>query len=354
MRSLLMLCTLAAGAGVARTASAQSLTIKRSMPVEVAPGCGVSASGNTGLRRDNADARRLAAEGQEAALAGDRAAARTAFARAAALNPGDDRIAYELGRANEELADTSAAVTEYCRYLVLASEGREAADVRGRLQRLMPPASVTNAQRSAETFRTGVSHFDARRYEPAANAFGETIRRTPPANEALFNRALARSASGRRADAVKDLEAYLISAPAATDRAAVIRAIDVLRRPVYSSGTAFTRGLIPGFGQFYTGRSGRGVAVLLAVAGAGALAAYQKTETKEVPYVDPNGVPVPYTETSTKRPYLIPGLAAGVGLTLAAAFEASRYASSASQRVAQFSPFVDARGGLGVRLAAQF
>ncbi|MES2524448.1 MAG: tetratricopeptide repeat protein [Gemmatimonadota bacterium] len=335
-------------------ASAQSLTIKRAMPGEVAPGCGVSASGNTGLRRDNAEARRLAAEGQEAALGGDRVAARTAFSRAAALNPGDDRIAYELGRANEELSDTIAAVNEYCRYLVLSSEGREATDVRGRLQRLMPPTAITNSQRAAETFRTGVNHFDARRYAPAADAFSETIRRTPPATEALFNRALARSASGRRSDAVKDLEAYLISAPAAPDRAAVLRAIDLLRRPVYSSGTAFTRGLLPGFGQFYTGRSGRGVAVLVAVAGAGALAAYQKTETKEIPYVDPNGVPVPYTETNTKRPFLIPGIAAGVGLTLAAAFEASLYASRSIQGVAQVSPFVGARGELGLRLAARF
>ena len=335
-------------------ASAQSLTPKRTLTAGVAPGCGMPPALAQQVRRDNAEARRLAAEGQQAALVGDRTGARTAFARAAALNPGDERIAYDLGRAHEELADTVAALSEYCRYLALSAAGREAPDVRMRLGRLTPRSAIADAARGAEAFRLGLAHFDARRFDAAADAFGETVRRSPPAIEAVFNRALARSAAGRRPDAVRDLEAYLIGAPSAGDRASVLRAIEGLRRPVYRSGTALTRGVLPGFGQIYTGRPGRGIVVLGTVAGAGAMAWYQRTETKVIPYVDPNGVPVPYSVTETTRPYLVPALAAGVGLTLAAAFEAGRFASRSQSPLTRVSAYVGTRGDIGLRLAARF
>ena len=120
------LCTaLFAVASVA--ARAQSLRAKRALTVGVAPGCELAPTRPLNGPRDNAEARRLSAAGQEAALVGDQTAARDAFKKAAALNPGDDRIAYDLGRANEELVDTLAAVGEYCRYLTLSPAGREAA-----------------------------------------------------------------------------------------------------------------------------------------------------------------------------------------------------------------------------------
>jgi tetratricopeptide (TPR) repeat protein len=337
-----------------RQGEAQALLPKRTLTAGVAPGCGPTAAAPVQGQRDNAEARRLAAEGQQAALVGDRMGARAAFARAAALNPGDERIAYDLGRAHEELADTTAAVGEYCHYLALSAMGREAPDVRARLGRLTPRRAIEDAGRAAEAFRVGLAHYDARRYQNAAESFSETVRRSPPAIEAVFDRALARSALGQRTDAVRDLEAYLIGAPNASDRAAVLRAIDALRRPVYNSSTAFTRGLLPGFGQMYTGRPGRGVVVLAAVAGTVAMAFYQRTESRQVPYVDPNGVPVPYTVSDTKRPYLLPALGAGAAITVLAAFEASRFARSTQSGVTRVSGFVGPRGDLGLRVAARF
>ena len=344
-----------ASTAAATRADAQSLSLKRTLSAAVAPGCDILAAPPAArVRRDNAEARRLAAAGQEAALVGDRNAARSAFMRAASLNPGDERIAYDAARAHEELSDTTNAVSEYCRYLSLSPEGREAADVRGRLPRLVSREAASNAERTFASFRDGLRLYDARRYGAAADAFGETIRRARISPEGVFNRGLARAAAGSRSDAAKDLEAYLVAMPTAEDRTAVARAIEVLKRPVYGAGSAFTRGLIPGFGQFYTGRPGRGVAVMALAAGAAGAAFYQKTETRTVPYIDPNGVPVPFDETVKKRPYFVPGIAAAAVITIGAAIEASRFATSSSQRVARVSPYVGARGEVGLNVGMRF
>ncbi len=334
---------------------AQSLLPKRTLTTAVAPGCDIlAASPAARVQRNNAEARRLAAAGQEAALIGDRNAARSAFMRAAALNPGDERIAYDAARAHEELADTANAVSEYCRFLSLSPEGREAADVRARLPRLVSREAASNAERSFASFREGLRLYDARRYDAAADAFGETVRRSRAAPEGVFNRALSRAAAGNRAEAAKDFEAYLAAVPTADDRTTVARAIDVLRRPVYGAGSAFMRGLLPGFGQFYTGRPGRGVAVLALAAGAAGAAFYEKTETRTVPYVDPNGVPVPYQESMKKRPYLVYGAATAAALTLGAAIEASQFAANSSRGVARVSPYVGARGDVGLNIGLRF
>jgi tetratricopeptide (TPR) repeat protein len=350
----------------------QALAPKRTLTVGAAPGCvGAAATRAAVVRRDNSEARRLAAQGQEAALVGDRAAARDAFARAAALNPTDDRIAYDLGRAHEELADTSAAVGEYCRYLVLSPEGREVADVRARLVRLVPRGAAQSAEQLLEAFRLGVSQYERARFDAAITAFDDVVGRAPSAAEAYFNRALARAAAGRRADALRDFETYLATAAAAEDRAAVTRAIDALRRPVYSESAALTRGLLlPGLGQFYTGRPGRGTLVFGGVAGAVFMALRQRTTTREIPYVDPNGFPVPYDTSYVERPYAVAGGAAAVALLVVGAFEASRYARASERRASGvqgppgaptprssglgLSPVFTGRSGLGVRLTTRF
>ncbi len=352
-RGVVWLVLLCGAAGT--RADAQALSLKRTLTTAVAPGCDIlAASPAARVRRDNAEARRLAVAGQEAALVGDRNAARTAFMRAAALNPGDERIAYDAARAHEELADTANAVSEYCRYLSLSPEGREAADVRARLPRLVSREAASNAERTFASFREGLRLYDARRYDAAADAFGDAIRRSRTSPEGLFNRGLSRAAAGRRSEAAKDLEAYLVATPAADDRTPVARAIEMLKRPVYGAGSAFTRGLLPGFGQFYTGRPGRGIVVMALAAGAVGAALYEKSETRTVPYVDPNGVPVPYDQTMKKRPYFVPGIATAAALTLGAAIEASRFAAGSSQRVARVSPYVGARGDVGLSVGVRY
>ena len=333
----------------AEAQSLQSLTLKRTIALGAAPGCPIATPTPT-VRRDNAEARRLSAAGQEAALIGDRAAARDAFAKAAALNPSDERIAYDLARAHEELGDAAASVREYCRYLSLAPAGPQASDVRTRLSRLAPREAVQASQRALDRFRVGVSNYDRARFEIASQAFDDVVRFAPQATEALYNRALARIAAGHRDEASRDLQAYLAADPTATDRLVVTQAIELLRRPAFDSGEAFRLGLLPGFGQFYTRRPAFGVLVVAGVAGAAVAALYEKTEVRLVPYVDPNGVSVPYEEEFTERPYFVPAIATAAAVTLGAAFEAFMYARG-TQRAVQVEPARGVRTGLSFNSA---
>ena len=352
---------------------AQQLRPKRSLTVSVAPGCESVVARTVNVRRDNVEARRLAVAGQEAALVGDQTAAKEAFSKAAELNPTDDRIAYDLGRANEELVDTTSAIREYCRYLTLSPAGNLAGDVRARVQRLVPPNAAQNAQDLLSKFRLGLFLYDSARYDAAERAFDDVVQRAPLAAEGYFNRGLMRAAIGSRQAALKDFESYLAAVPTAEDRADVTRTIATLRRPVYGAGSAFVRGVIPGFGQFYTGRPVRGVLILAGVATAAGLATLQTTTEKTIDYTDPNGVPAPYKQAYTERKYLIPGVATAAGLTVIAALEAVFYARRSSRGAAvlqtgrvssvgsamrnhglTITPTVSATAGNGFRISATF
>ena len=304
-------------AGVLRAqGSAPRLAPKRTLTVGPAPGCAVPPSGPAAARRDNAEARRLALAGQEAALIGDQTAARDAFARAATLNPGDERVAYDLARAHEELADSARAVAEYCRYLTLSPGGSEAADVRDRLLRLVPAPVQRRAADVQVAFRLGLALFDDSRYEASAKAFDDVVRGAPESPEGFFNRGLARAATGQRAVALQDLEQYRVNAPAVDDRVEVGRAIEVLRRPVYNTGGAFAASLVPGMGQLYTGHTVRGVLTMIGTAAGIGAALVQTTTSETISYTDPNGVAAPYTRTFRERAYFVPGMAAAGGVML--------------------------------------
>lgn len=367
----LLVLAFVCGAAPSR-AVAQLLLPKRLLTIGAAPGCDIASQNQVPIaRRDNAEARRLAAVGQEAALVGDQTAAREAYARAAVLNPTDERVAYDLARAHDELADTTKAIAEYCRYLVLSPSGRESGDVRSRLTGLVAPAVQTRANDVQVAFRLGLALFDDARYDASARAFADVIRLAPESAEGFFNLGLAHAATGQRADAMRDLEQYRAAAPTVDDRVEVARAIETLRRPVFSAGAALARGVVPGFGQFYTSRSGRGVAVLVASAASAGFAFVQQTTKQQIAYVDPNGVPAPYTETTKERPYFVAGLSAAVALTLAGATEAVWFAKR-SQRGASivarpaaskapssdtgmtFAPLLDRQGKVGIRASLVF
>jgi tetratricopeptide (TPR) repeat protein len=311
---------------MASSAQAQSasprLAPKRTLTVGPAPGCAIPPSGPPAVRRDNAEARRLALAGQEAALIGDQSAARDAFVRAATLNPGDERIAYDLARAHEELADSTRAISEFCRYLTLSPGGREAADVRDRLLRLVPALAQRRAADVQVAFRLGLALFDDARYDAATRAFDDVVRGAAESPEGYFNRGLARAAAGQRAVALLDFEQYRVNAPTVDDRVEVGRAIEVLRRPVYSPGKAFATSLLPGVGQFYTGHTARGFLTLLGVGGGLGAAFVQKSTTETIAYTDPNGVAAPYTRTTQERSYFIPGVGAAAGFLVVGMIDA--------------------------------
>jgi len=325
----LAVCAFIFGVG----AQAQQLPVKRSLsPTSTlpcpAPAAGVAAA----ARNDSPDVRRLMALGHEAAIVGDHRQARDVFADAARLSPGDERIAYQLGRAYEELGERPNAVREYCRFLTLAPQASDAPDVRTRVAALAAPAAggPTVGDQASNTFRTAVGHLDQRRWREAADAFTRVIQSLPRAAEAYYDRALAYSALEERDPAVRDLEQYLTLRPAAEDQAQVRAQIDALRRPTWSTTTALITGLVlPGLGQAYTSRPWLGLGVA-AAAGTSLFFALQSKDEQEVRVFEfPPGFPEPtYTDTITvtKHPYYAAGLAAFATLTIGGALEAARYA----------------------------
>jgi len=336
--------------------AAQTLPPKRALVLPAA-GCTREEPAATTARPDVAESRRLAAQGREAALVGDRRAARDAFRRAAALNPTDDQVAYALGRADEELGDSTAARADYCRYLALAPSGREAADVQQRLLQLVPKGTGEAAFRARDRFNAGLAALDAARWADADAAFDETLRLAPATPEAMFDRAIARLRLGRRDDAARDFEAYLTTAQSADDRAAVLRTLDALRRPTYSASTALGRGLaFPGLGQFYTGRPALGVVALGAVGAAVGGVLYERTVVRERTFLDAFGRPYTQPVSESDRPYALPAAAAGAAVWILAAVEARHHAaaSTPSTRRVGVVPVVDPRGSAAFAVRAAF
>jgi tetratricopeptide (TPR) repeat protein len=317
----------------------QQLAAKRALsPASTLP-CPAPVAGAAALpRNDSPDVRRLVALGHEAAIVGDHRQARDLFIDAARLSPGDERIAYQLGRAYEELGQKADAIREYCRFLTLAPQAGDAPDVRARVTSLAAPAGQAPGNDPASSaFRAAVAHLDQRRWREAADGFSRVIQLLPRAAEAYYDRGVALSALDQRDAAVRDFEQYLALRPAAEDQARVRAQIDGMRRPAWSTGTALVTGLLlPGLGQVYTSRPWVGVGVA-AVAGTSLFVALQsKVEPKVRRYPgDPSGFPPPYTDTITvtKYPYYAVGLAAFATLTIGAAFEAARYARRSREGV---------------------
>jgi len=360
---------------LAARSEAQQLAVKRSLSQASTLPCPAPAVGAPApARNDSPDVRRLVALGHEAAIVGDHRQARDVFVDAARLSPGDERIAYQLGRAYEELGERANAVREYCRFLVLAPQGGDAPDVRTRIAALaLPAGSSPGSDPRSVAFRAAVGQLEQRRWREAADAFGRVIQTLPRAAEAYYNRGLALSALDLRDAAVRDFEQYLALRPGAEDQIQVRAQIDALRRPTWSTGTALVTGLLlPGLGQVYTSRPWVGVGVA-AVAGTSLFFALQSKDEQEVRVFSfPPGFPQETykdTITVTKHPYYAAGLAAFTTLTIGAAFEAARYARRsrgavvrtdgrpASARVGSIDFFVPdiapTRSGLAVRLSGQ-
>ncbi|MFL5606533.1 MAG: hypothetical protein ACJ8AD_08820 [Gemmatimonadaceae bacterium] len=194
-------------------------------------------------------ARALVQRAHQAAILGDRVSAREQWRQAAALDPTDADLAYQLARAHDGAGAFAEAATEYCRFLALAPNAAEAGEARERVAVLAPRS------------------------------------------------------------------------PAATPE-------PLLPRP--SPARALALGLIvPGGGQFYTGRPVRGAIAFSAASLAVVFGTAQRTtnETVQVTALDPFGNPYTYATTrqSSSRPMLAPALAAAGVIAVASAVEAFGY-----------------------------
>ena len=353
-----LLCTFALPLSASIVQGQGRPPLKRGLPVVAPrPVCPTTPAGKSSTEQQKRAARELAQRAQQSAILGDRNAARDQLQQAAAMDPTNPELAYQLARAQEALGATEPATAEYCRFVALAPNAPEAAEVRERLAGLTRNTQATVSDKVLAPFRTGVTAYEAGRFAQAATSFGAAIALQPDWADAYYDRALANAARGQRELAIVDLQQYLRLRPEADDRAAVISRINGLRGGPLSPTAALGLGLvIPGAGQMYTGRRVLGIVTLAAAGGAVSYALKSGPVTKEfvVNPTDPFGNPLPpfvETRTETGRPHLTSGLAtAGViaGVAAIEAFIHARRVNAGEQRFgAAVVPFGD---GLALRV----
>jgi tetratricopeptide (TPR) repeat protein len=332
--------------------------LKRGMPtVAQRPVCPPATAPKAVTAVQRRQARELAQRAQQSAILGDRTAARDQLRQAAALDPTNPDLAYQLARAQEAVGATDDATAAYCGFLALAPNAPEAVEARERLAGLTRNSQPAVAERILAPFRSGITAYEAGRYAEAEIAFGNAIAQQPDWADAYYDRALTKVVRGRREQAIADLQQYLRLRPEAEDRQAVIARINGLRGGPLSPSAALALGLvIPGAGQMYTGRRAFGVLTLAAAGGALYFALKSGPVTKEfvVNPKDPFGNPLPPfidTRTETGRPNLVPGLAAVGAIAGATAIEAFVHARRVNAKEPRFGarllPLAD---GLAVRV----
>ena len=337
-------------------AQGQGLSLKTALAAAGITGCSGFAAPSAPAPASptaEAEAQQLIADGQDAALQGEHASARDAFTRAAALVPGNARLAYYLGREHEALSDNARAVREYCRYLLLAPGASDGDEVRGRIVRLTPASELARLEEARANFQSGVALLRRRQYAAADSVFGAVAGSVPNAPEPWFNRALSRAARGERVSAMQAFEKYLELAPQSGDRATVRAAMTRLPERVYGPGQALGSGLlVPGLGQMSTGRPVFGIATLGVVAGAVALALRTRDKVSVESYSDPFGNRYTDSVTRVERPLVAAGLATAGAVWVLAAVESGSYARRSRARAAAIiaSERPGSRREIGVRV----
>ena len=190
-----------AALGPGSSVQAQQLAPKRTLAAAAPAGCAAIitpvTSSNSPLS-DDGETRRLISAGQEASLQGEHAAARDAFAQAAKRSPQNAIIAYYLGREQEFLQSNTDAVKEYCRYLQLSPNARDADEVRGRIVRLVPASQLAQVDEARANFSSGVALLERRQFIAADSMFSGIATKLPNTPEVYYNRVLSRAAQGKR------------------------------------------------------------------------------------------------------------------------------------------------------------
>ena len=320
-------------AGRAQSAPASPTdALKRELPAATPqPLCPPSSVAKPPSDAERREARDLAMRGKQSAILGDRTSARDQLTRAAALDPTDADLAYQHARALEAAGAGVDAAAAYCRFLALAPAAPEAADVRERVAAFAPPPRSAVSDGALAQFRAALAAYDARDMPTSEAAFDSVTTLEPNWADVYYDRALTRLAQRHVAAAAGDFEQYLRLKPEADDRAAVVARLETLHRATLSPSRALSLGLVvPGGGQFYTGRPTRGLLTLGAFSlGIGCAMQQRTTQTMITQNaVDPWGNPYTFQSPryTTDRPCLVPGLLAAAAVAITSAYDAYRYA----------------------------
>lgn len=343
----------------AQTTAASREPLKpRPVTVRMRPSCPASVT-QSGMPTDaqRRDARDMAQRARQSAILGDDAAALSQLRGAAGLDPTEPSIAFELGRAYEAAGAKSEAASEFCRYLALAPNASEAANLRERVATLSPPRADTINTIAGSAFDRATDAYNQGRWLESEANFGTAIKIDSTLAEAYYDRALVRTMLDHRDDAASDFQHYLKLRPDAPDRMGIVARVDLLRAQRLSASQAFGLGVIvPGGGQFYSKRPGRGLLSLAAVGTAVAFALTEKSTatTKTQTGMDPFGNTYSYSVTTQhkSRPYLVPGIAIAGGVALMSAIDASHYVRNLNGSRSVSLSLVPSAQGVGV--AANF
>ena len=330
----------------------------RPVTVRMRPSCSTSVTqSSTPTDAQRRDAREMAQRARQSAILGDAAASLSQLRGAAGLDPTEPSIAFELGRAYEGAGDNNEAAAEYCRYLALAPDAAEAANLRERVATLSPPRTDTINTVASGAFDRAADAYDRGRWLESEANFGTAIKLDSTLAEAYYNRALVRTMLDHRDDAASDFQHYLKLRPDAPDRMGILARVDLLKAQRLSASQAFGLGVVvPGGGQFYSKRPGRGLLSLAAVGTAVVFAVMEKstTTTTTQTAMDPFGNTYSYSVTTQhkSRPYLVPGLAIAGGVALMSAIDASHYVRNLNGSRSLSLSLVPSAQGVGV--AANF
>jgi hypothetical protein len=182
---------------------------------------------------------------------------------------------------------------------------------------------------ATRAFVLGVSHARAGRSAAAADAFNSAVLAQPAWPDARYNLGVVLGDLGRHTDGAGQLQEYLALSPRAQDAAAVARVIgrwEAAGDRGFERGTALTLGLVvPGMGQFYSGRSTNGLVVLAAAGGAIAAGLLvRRVDVRCLDEVAPGDTCSPGRVVSRResRPYIGVSIATAGAVTVLGALDA--------------------------------
>ncbi len=302
---------------------------------------GPSQAPGTVAAEDRQAAADLLAQADEAALLGDAGAATTLLRRAAALDPASAEISYRLARGLDESRDATAAAAEYCRFLTLEASGARAEDALERLGVLTGSAPSAVDARAQAAFGEGVESAAAGDLAGAEAHFTRVVTIAPSWPEPWYNRALVRAQQGDAEGARSDLANYLDLRPGASDADLVRSRIATRPPPSVPDRVRLPRStgfagdaLLPGLGQFRTGRYLMGTVTLGAAAGLVAFGVMSEREVVRCIVVPIEGeCPEGQVAGSEfERPYLVAGVGAAALVSLLGALEQQLWYSAAVER----------------------
>lgn len=284
-------------------------------PAPVQPGSGEASAG---------EVQRLVDAATQAMILGDLEGATEFLDRALEGDPRAEEALYLRGRIAAQVGGAAAGVDWFCRYLAVAPRGASTAEVNRRLEQAMDESDANDLRRMLQQAASSFEAGEPRRSEELLTALLD--RRLVP--EALHDRGLVRLAIGQQNEGGADLRRFLELRPDTDRRPTVERVLQGLRGPerTPAPGSAFLLGaVLPGGGQYYTGRPGLGGIITGIVAGAvGTGYLYKRTTIRcRAPEPDGSCPPDAISSRETTRPFLVPALGIGAGIMLVSAAEAA-------------------------------